>query len=59
MVDVCVWMCLFVMTADRYLDKTARSRVMGSKYIDYMCRYDQKYASLNGKYDAYDGNPFT
>ena len=45
--------------ADRYLDKTARSREMGSKYIDYMCRFDNKYAELNGTYDRYDGNPFT
>ena len=44
---------------DRYLDKTARSRQMGTQLIDYMCRFDNKYAELNGTYDRYDGNPFT
>ena len=44
---------------DRYLDKTARSRQMGVNYIDYMCRFDNKYAEMNGDYNRYDGNPFT
>ena len=48
-----------VLAADRYLDKTARSRQMGTQLIDYMCRFDSKYAELNGTYDRYDGNPFT
>lgn len=59
-VHVLACLCdIAVIAADRYLDKTARSREMGSKYIDYMCRFDQKYAELNGSYDRFDGNPFT
>ena len=49
----------FVCAADRYLDKTARSRTSQFNIIDYMCRFDQKYAELSGSYDRFDGNPFT
>jgi len=49
----------FVPAADRYLDQTARSREKAFKYVDYMCRFDNKYAEMNGDYDRYDGNPFT
>ena len=47
------------LSADRYLDKTARVRGMSYNKIDYMCRFDQKYSEMNGGYDRYDGNPFT
>ena len=45
--------------ADRYLDKTARTREINYRHVDYMARFDQKYADLNGKLDRFDGNPFT
>ena len=32
---------------------------MSYSLVDYMCRFDSKYAELNGEYDRYDGNPFT
>ena len=44
---------------ERHLDQTAREREKTFKYNTYMARFDQKYAELNGKLDAYDGNPFT
>lgn len=50
---------ILMVAEDRYLDKTARSRQMGTQLIDYMCRFDQKYSELNGTYDRFDGNPFT
>jgi len=46
-------------TPDRYLDKTARVKENTFKYVDYLCRFDQKYSELDGKYDRFDGNPFT
>jgi len=46
-------------TPDRYLDKTARTREINYRHVDYMARFDQKYADLNGKLDRFDGNPFT
>jgi len=46
-------------TPDRYLDRTARKKDIAFKSVDYMCRFDQKYAEINGKYDRFDGNPFT
>lgn len=48
-----------VLAADRYLDRTARAREGQAKYVDYMCRFDQKYSELNGALNKYDGNPFT
>jgi len=44
---------------DRYLDKTARTKENTSKYVDYLCRFDQKYSEMHGSYDRFDGNPFT
>lgn len=38
-------------TPDRYLDRTARKKDIAFKSVDYMCRFDQKYAEINGKYD--------
>ena len=45
--------------ADRHLNATARAKEADYKHTDYMARFDQKYAELNGKLDRYDGNPFT
>jgi hypothetical protein len=40
---------------DRYLDKTARVKENNSKYVDYLCRFDQKYSEMNGGYNRFDG----
>lgn len=53
------WLALCALAADRYLDRTARHREMNFRHVDYMCRFDQKYSEMNGKYDRFDGNPFT
>ena len=45
--------------AERHLNKTARAKEADYKYNDYMARFDNKYADLNGQLDKYDGNPFT
>ena len=44
---------------DRHLNKTARKKEAEYRHTDYMARFDQKYAELNGTIDKYDGNPFT
>ena len=51
--------CVFVCTADRYLDRTARKKQEIFNYVDYMSRFDQKYSEMDGSYDRFDGNPFT
>ena len=35
-----------VLAEDRYLDKTARTRQISTQLVDYMCRFDNKYAEV-------------
>jgi hypothetical protein len=44
---------------ERHLNKTARKKEQEYRHTDYMARFDQKYAELNGTLNKYDGNPFT
>ena len=40
------WCACRSVAEDRYLDKTARTRQLSTSLVDYMCRFDNKYAEV-------------